>query len=1216
MEVITLNSANYIGLSSNYSPDPSLILNQGIYYTEQGMDFPLAKILASANDSSTNNYSNLFLTQSQPLSSTAYIHRLEHIPDDGFTTYLAIKALEGITTNSFFMSVQEPDINTSVAAVSVSGTIGHLDNSYLFTIKFYDDRLCKVEHVNGYTPRYLTINSDNTLFFAFDTDTDYLEDRSPQLFYYSYDKEGNNFTLFKNNFDIAYVIAVDKSQLVAISPVSGAEYPFPPNAIFECIPRPQEPNSALLYDPWVSYKKDFLTNSQNISFERSVENINSNLLVNSQYLTLTGSALDVNVLSLKNTNTPENYQSRNNPFQSDKSLFLTENEVEFRDYKRLFTGSNQELGDDNITLGYEAYTTDIVLKADSITYFHVPQTLYPFTQINVNDAGLIKAGAIAGDHPIKADKIFKKLDNAKYTSPFGGDNIDETDGSFLCSWLSGNTDVNTMPVWVDRYYNPSKTTFINALTSRSLKAVTYSTVLEGFVQEAGVISNTDEVFDVPSDLVFEPGCYYAYHHYGKSDVDKFIDIFTPFIVERDIPNYFYSTVSSPATPLPDNEYAFDAGDKYGITESLSGIQISNQFTLCFDMYNSDWSKPFANQIIGNLLNDGFGMYNQNIITPTIFVNTTSGVNAELDILNTDFTNIKKVVYNTTASPLTYIRSRFGDNYSVVFNDCYLRQYTCDDRQLRQSFSPYLSNYVAHTNTDSTAFILCSSTSAFVLLSASLISNALSTVRIPSVSAQFHFASGADINSSLASTIHYYNSGFYFTPGRIARRASNVIYYLTDSDTSIVKWDKIDTSTTQTTAFKTSNQSTFTDFNIDYDGNIWILNNNNSYYKYTQNNVFLLSGTLTSNTPTTITLNITGNGKTLVHPFTATGASPGDINVRIGRNTLRPVLDYSLSGNNIVLITPVVSGVLGTATYSTSADTFKNYKVSFVSEFANNSYYTNTLFARTGYRTQPNRSTSFPLLTSQAYQLVTVDMHGVQQASSIYFANTGRLTLTNSSYLREYVYDRYLPTNFNVKAITTNIYDNTDLSVNEIIYDISKLDPGYHHFAVRFDSYHGYMSLFIDGQVAGSVQFTPRKYKFSNLIYRPFLIGSSTFNNSIPLFNYLKKNAYLAENIKIKNFYLYSTPLNDYDIIMHARKGRDIQDIHFDVSCGRRNYLEEIERYFKASLPGSKSTQYNIILRNTGITDPSLRSAIEARINTVLSRSAPVYSKLNTIKWVN
>jgi hypothetical protein len=212
--------------------------------------------------------------------------------------------------------------------------------------------------------------------------------------------------------------------------------------------RPAEPNNTLLFDPWVSYNQDFLTNTQNINPDKSTQNINSNLLLHSQYLTLTGTSFDINALSLKNTNTPENYQSRNNPFQSNKSPFLAEDDVNLRDYKALFAGSNQALGNDNITLGYESYTTDIVLKSDKVTYFHVPQLIYPFTKLNVNDSGLIQAGAIAGDHPIKADKIFKKQASAKDSSPFGTVS-DETNGTFLCSWLSGSSDITASPVRFD-----------------------------------------------------------------------------------------------------------------------------------------------------------------------------------------------------------------------------------------------------------------------------------------------------------------------------------------------------------------------------------------------------------------------------------------------------------------------------------------------------------------------------------------------------------------------------------------------------------------------------------------------------------------------------------------------------------------------------------------------------------------------------------------------
>lgn len=1215
MEVVTLNSTNYIGLSANYSPDSLLKFNQNVYYTEQGIDLPLSTVLANANDNTVNNYSSLFLTQSLPLVSAAYIENLNYITDDGFTTFFAANSPSGVVSNSPCLVVQEPSSTTATAAISMSGIYSNINNSYLFTIKFYTDNLCKIEHVNGGVVRYLTMGADQSLYFTFDTNTDYLNDNSPQFFNYIYDRDNNLIVLSKTLQDFPYYLSYNSttSTLSSIPAISGIPS-YPSTAILTCINRPIEPNDTILHDPWVGYQQDFLTNTQNIDINRSTEAINSNILLHSQYLSLTGSVLNVNALSLKNTNTPENYQSRNNPFQSNKSQYFTEDDVNLREYKALFTGSNQALGNDNVTLGYESYTTDIVIKADKVTYFHVPQTIYPFIQLNVNDSGLIQAGAIAGDHPIKADKIFKKQANARTTSPFGAAS-DESNGSFLCSWLSGSADLTVPPTWVDRYYNPSRVSYITALTSRSLKAVTYTTVFEGYVNAAGMVSSTDEVFDVPSNLTFEPGVYYAYYHYGNTGVSNYIKTLTPYLVEQDFPKYLNIDGSSAITDqVQGSEYSFN-GSTYAVTNSLTGIQDSNQFTICFDMFNQDWSKPFGYQILGNLINDGFGIFNQNDVTPTIFVNSASSV----DIINTDFKKITTVNY--PAKPLAFLRPRFGSNYSVVCSDGYLRQYTCDDRLLRQTFSPYLSATVDSTNNDTNAYIICPTQTSTTLLSANLITNSVG-VYTPTLSSYIaNVGAGFPTNLS-AGTVNYYNNRFYFTTGSVSRRVNNVIYYLTDSNTSIVKWDKINTTTAIVTAFKAASSSTFTDFNIDFDGNIWILNNKNVFYKYTQNSVFLLSGVLTSSTPKTTTISITGDGVTRAYPLSASTALASSIltlsslNVILNNQLLRPTFDYSLNGSSIAFVNPPLSSYLGTITYTQTIDTFTNSKVNFISEFTNGSYISSVLFVRTGRAFKPLSSAVNSLTATPAYQFLTYDTLGNQLSSTVYFTATGSPVLTNTDYLREYVQGIYPASNLNIKAITTNIYDSTDVNTNEIIFNLSALDPGYHHFAIRFDSYRGFMSLFIDSQPVQTVQFTPRKYKFSNLIYRPFLIGSACFNNSLPLFKYLQKKSYLTENIKIKNFYLYDTPLNDFDIIMHARQNETIQDIHFDIPCGRRSYMEEIERYFKATLPGSKSTLYNVILRNTGITDPTLQANIEARLMNTLTNSSPAYSKLNMIKWVN
>ena len=187
----------------------------------------------------------------------------------------------------------------------------------------------------------------------------------------------------------------------------------------------------------------------------------------------------------------------------------------------------------------------------------------------------------------------------------------------------------------------------------------------------------------------------------------------------------------------------------------------------------------------------------------------------------------------------------------------------------------------------------------------------------------------------------------------------------------------------------------------------------------------------------------------------------------------------------------------------------------------------------------------------------------------------------------------------------------------MVYNLSAVDPGWHNFVFRVDTYYGNAYFLIDNQIVGYQEFAPRKYGFSGIIDRPFFIGTSPYSNSIPLFEYIKDNDFNARNISIKNFYLYSDALNYFDIAFHAKaNSANIQDLIFDMACGRRNYLEEIERYFKFQIPGNKSTLMNIVLKNSGITNKDLRFEIEKRIYTLLAKTVPAYIKVNNIKWSN
>lgn len=1109
MDIVKLNSNNFIGLSSRYSYDEKLKFNENLIFSEQDVILPINYALKDINDTKINNYSNLFLTKNDFLVSGIKVEPLNNLDDEGFATFFAANAPGTITPTTKFWVVDEPPKATFTANLNVSGEIANMNNKYFFDIEFVTEKLCKIAHENENIIRYLTVDYTGNLSFCKDLGLDSIGEYSPQQFYYVYDRRYNFVVFLKNINDIPLYVTfnANNNELALSDPLTGTTVPYSISSIFRIVKRNESPNSTKIYDPWLSYKKDLFTNSQNVNISRSFDNIKSNLLVNNEYFNLENNTIDFNILSLKNSNTPENFQSRGNPF-------FNEQNIQFRDYTSLFTGSNQEKGNDNITLNYESYTTNVLLKKDKVTYFHIPQVFYPFERLNVNDSNLVNAGAIAGDHPIKSDKIFKKKADYKYSSTFG-DSKDETTSEFLCSWLSGNIDINSRPRWVDRYYNPKKISFIRALTASDYKAIKYVSLFDCLIEKADDLLGDVDVFDKPSDLIFEKGTYYAYYHYGPKDVDKFILSLSKNLVLSNLINYKYFNGSPASLDSNIKEFIFN-GETYATTTSLSSIQTSNQFTLIFDAYSSNWNSQLGYQLVGNFDRDGFGIFNKNIVTPTLYFNSPSA----LTVTNTNFETLN--VLELTSDISGIIRLQGLTDTFLILKDNSVRRYNLTYSETRRTnYNKNIGNLYDVDYTEDYAYALYNNLPATELALINLKSNEVLDITINPDYVKNNF-------NNQSRTVNFYNNELFFTDGSKAERVSNKLYYLKNNEIKVNNLDN--TSAPVLTAFKSSTK--IEDFSFDFNNNIWILFNNNHYAQYTQNREFILSGTFDN-------------------------------------------------------------------------ENYTNYKIDFISEFNNKEYKQYVIFIRQS-QTQ-----------NKKLQIVKLNINDSTYTSTLFKSNTAEgLRISNSEFLRTFIGEKYPPSNLNVKALLTNNFNFNDTVSPEIIFNLSALDAGYHNFAVRFDAYEGYMFLFVDGQQQGVVQFDPRKYILNNISERPFLFGTSSYLNSVPLFSYLKDKSYLVNNFNVKNVYVYNRPLNTYDIFFHTRKGMNIRDIVFDVACGKRNYLEEIERYFKLNTPASKSTLFNLVIRNTGINDINLQRELEKRILEILDNTAPAYTKLNSIKWSN
>lgn len=210
-------------------------------------------------------------------------------------------------------------------------------------------------------------------------------------------------------------------------------------------------------------------------------------------------------------------------------------------------------------------------------------------------------------------------------------------------------------------------------------------------------------------------------------------------------------------------------------------------------------------------------------------------------------------------------------------------------------------------------------------------------------------------------------------------------------------------------------------------------------------------------------------------------------------------------------------------------------------------------------------------------------------------------------------------NSNLKFIFTldNIFSNEK---QKIEYNIDKkyLDTINNSFCFSLNNTLGVVVLFINGIPRYYTLFDVNEYYFdNNLLKRNFYIGTSLYNNNIPLQDGIANynNTYFYnKGYWIKDFRLYSQSLNYYDIINIIRKNEDNDvDAVLSVPIDKRNYIEEIHKFFKQNKDIRKSEYVNIYIRSNNLNDIQ-KAEIEVYIKQYFKKNMSVNSKINKIIW--
>lgn len=183
------------------------------------------------------------------------------------------------------------------------------------------------------------------------------------------------------------------------------------------------------------------------------------------------------------------------------------------------------------------------------------------------------------------------------------------------------------------------------------------------------------------------------------------------------------------------------------------------------------------------------------------------------------------------------------------------------------------------------------------------------------------------------------------------------------------------------------------------------------------------------------------------------------------------------------------------------------------------------------------------------------------------------------------------------------------------YDVKDLPPGWHNFTFVFDSQNGIAKYYIDTFLVDSVSFEKNKYQIYYDYKSSILLGAANI-----------KNFTLNDILKVDDAYKFVGQIGRIIMFNKSFTKGEIEQIYYssdfaidrnalnwNISLGERNYVEEIEHWFKMQLPSNKSKYFNLNIHNLNAPE-DVKQLIEESIRKNIEKISPAYTKLYNINW--
>lgn len=793
---------NLVSPSSNFK-DGVFVIKQNKVAYEQGFSLNYIDGLSGVSDSKVNNYSFLYLTDLKRDDEIFNFNELVDTQDD-YITYIKYRDpsadyfLYFDDTNAYSGGNFSFSFKTSASLLDISRTY--------FEIETIDQTLCRIKRRDGDNIFYLVYDKFSpysTKFYfttAFSTSPNITKN---DIFSYVLDKQG--YAVFLKRFaSDTYILAVNPNTITfELQPYTSNTNYLLPQTLFG-VDLIDNLFTTKINTSWVSYDTSNLNNNL-VNNTKSVYNLKNNNIIHFEYNNITDVyELEFNDIKLKNQVTNKNVSKRGNA-----NIVTSENLPTpfFREYSELVTGNNEEIGYDDIGASYVFYNQDYLITPGS-TIFNTPSSIFPYTQLNINDASFVRDGALAGISPSTSDRIFKNIETN-----------DSLQGNYLTTWLSGSNIGYGQ--WLDRYYFPNIVSKQTALSSLSVFSPTFQNPASQTAYSNASLIEPQPYYDVISNFTILPNEEYTYVRPTTQDVSNFVKTYNG-IVQYDFSSYINSTGNTISVSATELQFS---GDKV-VSIPVSNVNSSGTFSVFFEI-EGNW-KQKTSYIFGSLVNTGFAVYNDERITS--FIYTTSGNN--LNTLNVDGTLIYSLSFPTQVLDVI-CENQLEDYFVTTLNNSVYR--IGSDGAIKDQYSLNTTNapltggfvsYINYTKIDNILYFLITDNGEYTAINLDNGSTSQSTVT--------PFISGDNLFRSL----YVYNNTVYGFPGEQILLDNTTLYNLVSGK----KIESYNLDVTGTKNLFTVSNTSIQDFTIDDNGVIYVLHSNNKLTKIDSNRKFLSTET--------------------------------------------------------------------------------------------------------------------------------------------------------------------------------------------------------------------------------------------------------------------------------------------------------------------------------------------------------------------------------------